>query len=197
MRIHTGDFVLVISGKDKGKTGTVLRVLGNRLVVSDVNMRTRHVRKTTQGPGQRLKYEASIAACNVMIMDAKTKKPTRIGMRMDEKGHKMRIAKVSGEPLVKGKVTSKKGPKAAPLKGQEGKESREGKEGKEGGAAVQKVAGPQKKPFWKRLSFGAEAVQEGEPFDFAQGKEPKGQVTDHSVPAETRIPESFSHGRGS
>jgi len=184
MRIHTGDFVLVISGKDKGKTGTVLRVLGDRLVVSDVNMRTRHVRKTAQGPGQRLKYEASISASNVMVMDAKTKKPTRIGMRIDEKGHKMRIAKVSGEVLVKGKVTSKKGPKAAPLKAQESKEGKEGKEGE-----VQKVAGPDRKPFWKRLSFGAEAVQEGEG--------PKGQVTDHSVPEETRIPESFSHGRGS
>lgn len=179
MRIHTGDFVLVISGKDKGKTGTVLRVLGGRLVVSDVNMRTRHVRKTTQGPGQRLKYEASIAASNVMVMDAKTKKPTRIGIKVDEKGRRMRIAKVSGEVLVKGKVTSKKGPKAAPLK----------KEGEKGVEEVQKVAGPQKNPFWKRLSFGAEAVQEGEG--------PKGQVTDHSVPEETRIPESFSHGRGS
>jgi len=178
MKIHTGDFVLVISGKDKGKTGTVLRVLGDRLVVSDVNMRTRHVRKTTQGPGQRLKYEASISASNVMVMDAKTKKPTRIGIKVDEKGRRIRIAKVSGEALVKGKVTSKKGPKAAPLK----------KESEKGGEA-QKVAGPQKNPFWKRLSFGAEAVREGE--------EAKGQVTDHSVPAETRIPESFSHSRGS
>lgn len=188
MRIHTGDFVLVIAGKDKGKTGTVLRVLGDgRLVVSDVNMRTRHVRKTTQGPGQRLKYEASISASNVMVMDAKTKKPTRIGIKIDEKGHRMRIAKVSGEILVAGKVKAKKGPKAAPLKTQEGEAGKEGKEGKEGEA--QKVTGPERKPFWKRLSFGAEAVQEGE--------EPKGQVTDHSVPAETRIPESFSHGRGS
>ncbi len=180
MRIHTGDSVLVIAGKDKGKTGTVLRVLGDRLVVSDVNMRTRHVRKTAQGPGQRLKYEASIAASNVMVLDAKTKKPTRIGVKIDEKGHRMRIAKVSGEILVKSKVTSKKGPKAAPLKS---------KEGEKGGEEVtQKVAGPERKPFWKRLSFGAEAVE---------GEDPKGQVTDHSVPAETRIPESFSHGRGS
>jgi hypothetical protein len=153
-------------------------------------MRTRHVRKTTQGPGQRLKYEASIAASNVMVMDAKTKKPTRIGVRLDEKGRKMRIAKVSGEVLVQGKVKAKKGPKAAPLKGKEGAIDERGKIGKEGKEGeVQKVAGPERKPFWKRLSFGAEAVQEGE--------EPKGQVTDHSVPAETRIPESFSHGRGS
>ena len=180
MRIHTGDSVLVISGKDKGKTGTVLRVLDDRLVVSDVNMRTRHVRKTAQGPGQRLRYEASIAASNVMILDPKTKKPTCIGVRTDEKGRKVRIAKVSGEAIVAGKVTPKKGPKAAPLKTKE--QAEKAPEG-------EKVAGPQRKPFWKRLSFGAEAVQEGE--------EPKGQVTDHSVPEPTRIPESFSHSRGS
>ncbi|OIO53577.1 50S ribosomal protein L24 [Candidatus Peregrinibacteria bacterium CG1_02_54_53] len=177
MRIHTGDFVLVISGKDKGKTGTVMRVLGDRLVVSDVNMRTRHIRKTTQGPGQRLRYEASIDSSNVMILDAKSKKPTRIGMRIDEKGRKVRVAKVSGEVLVAGKVTPKKGPKAAPLK-TKGEEATE----------TETVTGPQRKPFWKRLSFGAEAVQEGE--------EPKGQVTDKSVPDSIRIPDSFSHQRG-
>lgn len=158
MRIHTGDFVLIIAGKDKGKTGTVLRVLGDRLVVSDVNMRTRHIRKTTQGPGQRLKYEASIAASNVMVLDAKTKKPTRIGVKIDEKGHKVRIAKVSGEVLVvsKAKAAAKKGPKAAPLKTKE-----DGKEPAQD-ASEKKVAGPERKPFWKRLSFGAEAVKEGE-----------------------------------
>lgn len=183
MRIHTGDFVLVISGKDKGKTGSVLRVLGDRLVVSDINMRTRHVPKTAQGPGQRLRYEASIAASNVMVLDAKTKKPTRIGVRRDEKGRKLRIAKVSGEVLVAGKAAPKKGSKTAALT-----TKADGGKGPEAGIP-EKVAGPQRKAFWKRLSFGAEAVKEGE--------EPKGQVSDHSVPPETRIPESFSHGRGS
>lgn len=181
MRIHTGDTVLVIAGKDKGKKGAVLKVLGDRLVVSDVNMRTRHVKKTTQGPGQRLKYEASIAACNVMILDPKTKKPSRMGVRTDEKGRKVRFAKVSGEVVVAGKVTAKAGPRvrgAAPLA-----------KGKEGSEEVQKVAGPQKKPFWKRLRFGAEAVQE-------EG-ESKGRPADGSVPDQTRIPESFSHSRGS
>lgn len=181
MRIHTGDFVLIIAGKDKGKTGTVLRVLGDRLVVSDVNMRTRHIRKTTQGPGQRLRYEASLSASNVMVLDAKTKKPTRIGVRINEKGRRVRIAKVSGEVLVRGKVSSKKGSKTAAVKGKE-----EG--GKEGPEEVRKTAGPERKPFWKRLSFGAEATGEGD--------EPKGQVTDNRVPDATRIPESFSHQRG-
>lgn len=195
MRIHTGDTVLVIAGKDKGKQGTVLRVLSDRLVVSDVNMRTRHIRKTTQGPGQRLKYEASLAACNVMILDPKTKKPSRMGVRTDEKGHKVRFAKVSGEIVTAGKVTMKGGPKAAPLKkaspaSAEAMAGREGKEKAEvASTEVQKVAGPQKKPFWKRLSFGAEAVQE-------EG-EGKARPADGSVPEQTRIPESFSHSRGS
>jgi len=190
MKIQTGDTVLIITGKDKGKTGSVLRVLGNRLVVSDVNMRTRHVRKTAQGPGQRLRYEASIAACNVMVLDPKTKKPTRIGIRKDEKGHSVRFAKVSGELIVAGKVKSKKGPKAAPIKKKEGEESAEAKKKEKGAAAeVQQVAGPPKKAFWNRLSFGAEAVEDIE--------DPKARVPDKSVPEETRIPESFQHGRGS
>src|SRR3989344_5032398 len=100
MKIHTGDTVYVISGKDKGKTGTVLRILHeqNRVVVEGVNMRVRHIKKTSQAPGQRVKYEASLSASNVMILDPKTKKPTRIGYKVDEKtGAKKRIARKSGE----------------------------------------------------------------------------------------------------
>lgn len=179
MRIHTGDTVLVIAGKDRGKTGTVLRVLGDRLVVSDINMRTRHVRKTAQGPGQRLRYEASIAACNVMVLDPKTKKPTRIGVRKDEKGGKVRYAKVSGEVILAGKAAVKKQRIPAETATAE----------KKAASDARQVAAPPKKPFWKRLSFGAEAV--------ADIEDPKARVPDHSVPEETRIPESFSHGRGS
>ncbi len=68
MKIHAGDIVVVISGKDKGKTGRVLRILQgkDRLVVAGVNMRTRHVRKTPQRPGQRIRYEAGIHVSNVI-----------------------------------------------------------------------------------------------------------------------------------
>jgi hypothetical protein len=114
-----------------------------------------------------------------MVLDPKSKKPTRIGVRMNEKGHKVRIAKVSGEILVAGKVATKKGPKAAPLKREEAA-TEEG----------EKVAVPPKKPFWKRLSFGAEAVKE-------DTEDSKARAPDHSVPPQTRIPESFSHPRGS
>lgn len=183
MRIHTGDTVLVISGKDRGKTGTVMRVLGNRLVVGDINMRTRHIKKTPQQAGQRIRYEASLAVSNVMLMDAKTRKPTRIGMRMDEKGHKVRFAKVSGETVTAAAVPAKKAPKVI-----RSKVADAGK--KQDASEVEKTSAPPKKPFWKRLSFGAEAVQE-------DLEDPKARVPDKSVPEQTRIPESFSHSRGS
>lgn len=104
MKIQTGDSVIVISGKDKGKQGTVIRVLEtqNRLVVEGVNMRVRHIKKTTQSAGQRVTFEASIHASNVMIVDPKTKKPTRIGFKVDEKtGKKTRVARASGEVIAK------------------------------------------------------------------------------------------------
>lgn len=178
-RIHAGDTVLVISGKDKGKTGQVLKVLGDRLVVSDANMRTRHIKKTPQQAGQRIRYEASLSVSNVMIVDAKTKKPSRIGVRVDEKGHKVRFAKVSGELVVSGKVATKKSAvkAGAPAKAEEAPTKKQ-------------AAGPQKKAFWKNLSFGADAVQ-GEIGDS------KARPADNSVPPQTLKPDSFSHGRGS
>ncbi len=113
MKIHQGDLVLIISGKDKGKQGTVLRVLAskNHVVVEGINMRTRHIKKTVQSPGQRIQYEASLDASKVMIVDPKTKKPTRIGYTIDAKtGSKKRIAKASGEVIVKSaKTAAKKG----------------------------------------------------------------------------------------
>jgi large subunit ribosomal protein L24 len=185
MRIHTGDTVLVISGKDKGKTGTVLRVLGERLMVGDINMRTRHIRKTPQNPGQRIRYEASISPSNVMVIDPKTKKPTRIGIRIDEKGHKVRIAKVSGEVIVAVRAPAKKSPKIIREKSKEMDKETKTKKTTE----VEQVAAPPKKPFWKKLSFGSEAVGDIE--------DSKARPADNSVPEESRLSESFHHSRGS
>jgi large subunit ribosomal protein L24 len=116
MKIHTGDIVVINTGKDKGKQGTVLRVLEtkNRVVVEGVNMRVRHIKKTAQSAGQRISYEASIHASNVQILDPKTKKPTRIGYKVDAKtGKKTRIAKASGEVIVKAVTKAAKAPKDA------------------------------------------------------------------------------------
>ena len=81
MKLHTGDTVVVISGKDKGKSGTIMRVLPekNHVVIGGINMRTRHMKKTQQEPGRILRYEASMNASKVMVVDPKTKKPSRIG----------------------------------------------------------------------------------------------------------------------
>lgn len=145
MKIHTGDTVLVITGKDKGKQGTVMRVLPlkSRLIIEGVNMRIRHIKKTAQQAGQRITYEASIAASNVMLLDPKTKKPTRVGYRIDEKtGKKVRIARVSGEVLpvrstVKGAATSSPSPTSS------------------------QSSGPKRIPFWKRAFSAGPSTEEG------------------------------------
>lgn len=109
MKIKVNDEVIVIAGKDKGKKGKVTRTIAknNKVVVEKVNIRTKHIKKTAQEAGQKIQYEAPIDASNVMILDPKTKKPTRVGYRLLEKGKKERYAKVSGEPLDI-KVTTKK-----------------------------------------------------------------------------------------
>lgn len=144
MKIHTGDTVVIITGKDKGKSGRVMRILKskNRVVVEGINMRIRHIKKTAQQPGQRISYEAAIHASNVMIVDPKTKKPARIGFKMDGKKGKVRIAKGSGEVIVKAA-------KAAPAKGAK-KADGEKKEK----AAPKADAKPAKQPFWKRGGEG-------------------------------------------
>lgn len=140
MKIHQGDTVLVISGKDKGKQGTVLRVLAskNHVVVEGINMRTRHIKKTVQAAGQRIQYEASLDASKVMIVDPKTKKPTRVGFTVDEKGKK-RIAKASGDVIVKAKAVAKK---SAPKK--DGETAAKPEKKKESAKPENKQA------FWKR-----------------------------------------------
>lgn len=148
MKIRTGDLVLIMSGKDKGKQGTVLRVLAskNHVVVDGINMRTRHIKKTVQAAGQRIQYEASLDASKVMIVDAKTKKPSRIGFRFDAKtGRKNRIAKASGDVIVKtAKAVAKKtaGTQKDPASAQPASET-----GKPANEAA-KPAGRQ--AFWKR-----------------------------------------------
>lgn len=97
MKIKTGDTVVAIAGKDRNKTGKVMRVLekSNRVVVEGLNMVVRHVKKTANKKGSKATFEASMAASNVMLVDPKTKKATRIGYRLTKDGTKERIAKKS------------------------------------------------------------------------------------------------------
>jgi large subunit ribosomal protein L24 len=99
LKIKKGDKVVVITGRDKGKTGEVKQVLPaeNRVVVDGVNMIKRHTRPSTGNAGGIVEKEASIHVSNVAHIDPKTDKPTRIGYKTLEDGRKVRFAKRSGE----------------------------------------------------------------------------------------------------
>ena len=186
MKIRRGDTVVVITGKDKGKTGQVLKVLHlkNKVVVSDVNMRTRHKKKTASQAGEIIKYEASMSASNVSLIDPKTRKPTRAGWKIDEKtGKKTRIAKKSGEEIVRGKVSLDKGPKKAIKQTGDKKDAV--------APAQAAVKEPQKKQaFWRKMGFGAEALKEQAEVDAGSHMH-----EDHSIPKEiTRTSERGSRG---
>ena len=99
MRVRRGDNVVVISGRDKGKTGEVLRVdrERNRILVQGVNMVKRHQRPTQTSPGGINEFEAMLHASNVALVDPKTDKPTRVGFKTLDDGRKVRVAIRSGE----------------------------------------------------------------------------------------------------
>ena len=100
LKIKKGDKVVVITGRDKGKTGEVLKVFReeNRLLVQGIHMVKRHQRQTMQVQGGIIEKEAPIHVSNVAHIDPKTQKPTRIGYRMDGE-RKIRVARASGEAI--------------------------------------------------------------------------------------------------
>ena len=100
-RIRKGDKVIVLTGKDKGKTGEVLRVIPaeNRAVVQGVNMARRHQRQTPSAQGGIISKEMPIHLSNVAIADPRDDKPTRIGFRKADDGRKVRYAKLSGDVI--------------------------------------------------------------------------------------------------
>ncbi len=100
MRIRKGDTVQVIAGKDKGKTGEVLRTLPNqnRVVVEGINMRTRHEKPTQEGESGRIvTEEASLHASNVMIYSTQKKVASRVEIVVEKDGSKKRRLKKTGE----------------------------------------------------------------------------------------------------
>ena len=100
MNLKVGDKVIVIAGSNKGKEGTIKKVLKkeNRVIIEGINLVKKHQKGNGQESGGILEVEAPIHASNVMIIDPKTKKPTRIGKKID-KDKKVRIAIKSGEKL--------------------------------------------------------------------------------------------------
>ena len=100
-KIKTNDSVVVLAGKDKGKTGKVLtiRPSENRAIVEGVNIVTRHVRPSQLKEGGINRKEAPIHLSNLAIADPKDGKPTRVGFRLEKDGTKVRVARRSGEVI--------------------------------------------------------------------------------------------------
>ncbi len=104
-KIKKNDKVVVISGKDKGKTGEVLEVLPGdgfkpaRVLVSKVNIVTKHKKPTQTDAGGLVKIEAPLALSKVMLADPKTGKPTRVRIKIQPNGDKVRVALKSGETI--------------------------------------------------------------------------------------------------
>ena len=100
MKIKKNDTVLVITGKDKGKTGKVLRTIPseNKVVVEGVNIQTKHQKGKQDVPAQIVKVEGPIDASNVMYYDKKAGKGTRIGYEFKD-GKKVRVSKASGQVI--------------------------------------------------------------------------------------------------
>jgi large subunit ribosomal protein L24 len=100
-KIKKGDKVVVITGREKGKSGEVLRVLReeNRVLVQGVNMVKRHTKPGGGQTGGIVEKEAAIHVSNLAHIDPKTQQPTRVGFKFLEDGRKVRFAKRSGEVL--------------------------------------------------------------------------------------------------
>jgi large subunit ribosomal protein L24 len=103
-KIKKKDTVVVISGKDKGKTGEVLEIIAgdqftpSRVLITKINVVTKHKKPTQTDAGGIVKLEAPIALSKVMLVDPKTNKPTRVHIKTLPNGDKVRVAK-SGETI--------------------------------------------------------------------------------------------------
>lgn len=99
VHVKTGDTVIVINGKDRGKTGKVMAVspAEGKVIVEGVNVVTRHVKPRKMGePGGLIKAEAALYANKVQLVCPKCGQPTRVGHAIDSKGKKVRVCKKSG-----------------------------------------------------------------------------------------------------
>ncbi|EIM73292.1 50S ribosomal protein L24 [Nitratireductor rhodophyticola] len=98
-KIKKGDNVVVLAGKDKGRTGEVVKVMPkeDKALVRGVNLVRRHQKQSAQAEGGIITKEAPIHLSNLALADPKDGKPTRVGFKVQEDGKKVRVAKRSGE----------------------------------------------------------------------------------------------------
>ena len=102
LKIRKGDLVQIISGDSKGKQGKVLEVItkNSRALVEGANIVSRHTKPNAANPnGGIIKREAPIHISNLMLIDAKSGKPTRVGRKLNADGKLVRVAKKSGEEI--------------------------------------------------------------------------------------------------
>ena len=100
MKIKKDDTVIVLAGKDKGKTGKVLKAMPkeNKVLVEGVNIQTKHQKQTQKVVAEIKHQEGPIDASNVMFYDIKAKKPSRVGYKIED-GKKVRVAKATGAEI--------------------------------------------------------------------------------------------------
>ena len=106
MKLRKGDEVVVVSGEDRGKQGKVLKVFRDkdRVVVEGINFIRRHTRPSPSNPqGGIVEREAGVHVSNVMLVDPRSGRPTRVGARIHEDGTRDRVARKSGEILPSGR----------------------------------------------------------------------------------------------
>jgi large subunit ribosomal protein L24 len=112
MKIRKGDTVIVISGKDKGKTGEVTRVFPkkDRVLVQGINVFKRHLKSRDGVEGGIYPVERPMDVSKVMMLDPKTQKPTRVTYKVSSEGKKVRIAVKSGNELTTDKKVKSEKP---------------------------------------------------------------------------------------
>jgi large subunit ribosomal protein L24 len=100
-KIRKGDEVVILTGKDKGRKGNVIRIFPKegRALVQGINMVKRHQRQTQTDEGGIISKEAAIQLSNIAIADPKDGKPTRVGFKTTDEGRKVRFAKRSGDVI--------------------------------------------------------------------------------------------------
>ncbi len=100
MKLKTGDKVIVIAGASKGKEGTILQKIGDKVIIEGVNLHKKHLKpKDNNGNGEIVERELPIHVSNVALIDPKTKKPTKIKYDFDKNGKKIRVSKRSNEKI--------------------------------------------------------------------------------------------------